>query len=290
MSTMQIELSKLGQWTEERPFAVDAERTKAYAAAINDDNPLHTGGVLAPPLFASVPIAEHIWLSVVGLISDDDRQWGVHGDQDMFFYRSMAPGMVVRTKAAPIGVHPRLRVTSVVIKTETRGPDGHLVNEGHLTLAFRRKYVGQGSGEQAPDHGVPAESKAAARSVGQIISVTHTIDPDQTYRYAEAAGDRNPIHLDPEFARSVGLPGIIVHGICTMGFASRAVIKTVCADDPTRLKRLAVRFARPVLPGQAITTHLWPAGERFDRRIHGFETINPAGKAVLVDGLAEVAG
>jgi acyl dehydratase len=86
-----------------------------------------------------------------------------------------------------------------------------------------------------------------------------------------------------------GLPGIIVHGLCTMAFASRAVIDLVADSDPSRLKRLAVRFSRPVVPGDAITTSVWPATTREDRRVYGFVTINPAGLAVIRDGVAEIA-
>jgi acyl dehydratase len=140
--------------------------------------------------------------------------------------------------------------------------------------------------------------KAAAGAGGVVISVDQTIDSDQTYRYAEVSGDHNSIHLDADFARSVGLPGIIVHGMCVMAFAGRAVVAAACVGDPARLKRLAVRFARPVFPGQEITTRIWaadqgvdrPTGEHSARRTYAFETVNPDGKAVLLDGLAEVAG
>ena len=54
-----------------------------------------------------------------------------------------------------------------------------------------------------------------------------------------------------------GLPGIIVHGLCTMAFTSKVAIDKLCSGDPTRLKRLRVRFSRPVLPGQTITTKFW---------------------------------
>ena len=112
---------------------------------------------------------------------------------------------------------------------------------------------------------------------------------DQTYRYAEASGDNMPIHLDAEIAKSVGLPGIIIHGLCTMAFTSWAAIQEVCGGDPSRLKRLAVRFSRPVLPGQAITTTFWAAGEADGNQVFGFETRNGDGEVVIKDGLAEVS-
>jgi acyl dehydratase len=288
MATMHVSLERIGRWTDETRFQVTEDRVRAFAAATNDDHPLYARGVLAPPLFAVVPVSEHVARALDGMVDAADRRWGLHAGQDMRFYRPIGPGMVLRTRAVPIGVQARPLGAMVIIKAESRADDGELLVEQYVTLLFRRKLNGPGSGEDAPDHRLPAAFKASARSEGRVLTVTHAVDPDQTYRYADASGDRNPIHLDPEFARSVGLPGIIVHGMCTMAFASRAVVQTVCEDDPRRLVRLAVRFARPVFPGQTITTHIWPAGQRDARSQFGFETLNPEGKAVLADGLGEV--
>lgn len=288
---MRVYRSRIGVWTHETALPVDAQHTRAFAAATGDDHPLHTGGVLAPPLYAAVPIAVHIAGALEGLVDPGDIQWSLHGAQDLVFHGAIVPGMVLRTRAAPVGVHPWLTGTAVVIKTETHAGSS-LLNEQHVTLFFRRRLEGASAGSRAPEHRTPAGAKAAARAAGQVISVTQAIAPDQAHRYAEVSGDRNPIHLDDDLARSVGLPGIIVHGMCTMAFAGRAVVAAVCQGDPTRLRRLAVRFARPVFPGQEVTTHIWPAdqgaGVQHGRRACAFETVNPDGKAVLQDGLAEV--
>lgn len=286
---MHVGLERIGRWTDETRFQVTEERVRAFAAATNDDHPLYARGVLAPPLFAVVPVSEHVARALDGMVAVEDRRWGLHAGQDMRFHRLISPGIVLHTRAAPIGVQATPLGATVVIKAQTRNDDGELLVEQYVTLLFRRKLNGPGSGEAAPDHRLPAAFKASARSEGRVRTVTHAVDPDQTYRYADASGDRNPIHLDPAFARSVGLPGIIVHGMCTMAFASRAVIQTACENDPRRLVRLAVRFARPVFPGQTVTTHIWPAGRHEGRATFGFETLNPDGKAVLADGLGEVA-
>jgi acyl dehydratase len=85
-----------------------------------------------------------------------------------------------------------------------------------------------------------------------------------------------------------GLPGIIVHGLCTMAFTSKVAIDKLSAGDPTRLKRLRVRFSRPVLPGQTITTKIWPDPETPARQIFTFETYNPNDQPVIKGGLAEI--
>jgi acyl dehydratase len=210
----------------------------------------------------------------------------VHGEQDMRFHRPIVPGMVLRSKAAPIGIHVKPNGTTVVVKVETRDDSGDLVVEQYMTSFFRGVSEGDGGGEEAPDHKLTAETKAGA----PVANVVQSLDRDQTYRYAEASGDQMPIHLDDEVAKSVGLPGIIVHGLCTMAFTSVAAVQELCGGDSTRLRRLAVRFSRPVLPGQEITTTFWAAGDADGNPVYGYETRNGDGAVVIKDGLVEVAG
>ena len=78
------------------------------------------------------------------------------------------------------------------------------------------------------------------------------ITPDRylTVRYAGASGDFNPIHIDDEFARSVGLPGRILHGLWSMAQVARA--QTEAAGGPEKLRRLAVQFRGMGLPEQEV--------------------------------------
>ena len=79
------------------------------------------------------------------------------------------------------------------------------------------------------------------------------VTPDKylTVRYAGASGDYNPIHIDEEFAKQVGLPGRILHGLWTMAQVARA--QTEHAGGPHALKRLSVQFRGMGLPEQEIT-------------------------------------
>jgi acyl dehydratase len=79
------------------------------------------------------------------------------------------------------------------------------------------------------------------------------VTPDRylTVRYAGASGDFNPIHIDEEFAKQVGLPGRILHGLYTMAQVARA--QTDAAGGPQNLKRLAVQFRGMGVPEQEIT-------------------------------------
>lgn len=78
-----------------------------------------------------------------------------------------------------------------------------------------------------------------------------TPDAGLTKRYAEVSGDPNPIHFDEDFAKSVGLPGVILHGLWSMAQVARAH-SAVADGDPRALKRLAVQFRGMGLPEQEI--------------------------------------
>ncbi len=105
-----------------------------------------------------------------------------------------------------------------------------------------------------------------------------TFSTAQIAAYAEASGDRNPIHLDDDFARSVGLPGLIAHGMLQMGLLAHV------AGDPRRLRRLSCRFAGMVRPGDTITFR----GEERDGRVE-LSAVNQDGEPVVSKAYAELS-
>jgi acyl dehydratase len=85
----------------------------------------------------------------------------------------------------------------------------------------------------------------ASLTVGQIVaSREFTLTRDSLVRYAGASGDFNPIHYRDDVAMSVGLPGVLAHGMLTMGLAVQPVVDWV--GDPARIVDYQVRFTRPV--------------------------------------------
>ena len=84
----------------------------------------------------------------------------------------------------------------------------------------------------------------------ELTTLRTTPDKYLTVRYAGASGDYNPIHIDEEFAKQVGLPGRILHGLWTMSQVARA--QTEAGGGPHALKRLSVQFRGMGLPEQEI--------------------------------------
>lgn len=281
---MAFELANLGRWTDERTVVVTPKATIAYAAATNDTSAPHLDGTVAPPMFAVVPAligvateAMHsVWLSEVE--GYDTRS--MHGEHDLRVLEPIVPGMTLRSRAASVGLRAKPTGTLLVTRTETRDERDRLLNTMTFVNFLRGVHVGESAGEEAPALGPEHDGRAEP-----LATLRYRVDPDQSYRYAEASGDDGTYHVDPEAARSSGLPGVIVHGLCTMAFAARAVVEACCGGDSRRLRRLGVRFTRPLLPDQEITTRIYPLGPS----AFGVEVDDEAGEAVVRRGIAEVS-
>lgn len=122
--------------------------------------------------------------------------------------------------------------------------------------------------------------------VGESFSASEEVDKYRAIYYAGASGDFNPIHIDPEIGKMVGLGGVILHGLCTFGFMTKTV--TDWAGDPGVLKRIKCRFARPVHLGDTITTSGTVSKVQGNRVSIDLKVMSQEGVEVLVMATAEV--
>jgi acyl dehydratase len=120
---------------------------------------------------------------------------------------------------------------------------------------------------------------------GDEISLSVTPDRYVTVRYAGASGDFNPIHIDEEFAKSVGLPGRILHGLWTMAQVARA--HTEAFGGPESLASLSVQFRGMGVMEQEITVH-GTVGEVGESTAVVSSEATQAGKRIVRNGRAEV--
>ncbi|RZS43499.1 acyl dehydratase [Herbihabitans rhizosphaerae] len=281
--TEKFDPAGLDKWTDETRFEVTRERLVEYAEATNDPIERHRAGEAANPVFAIVPVFQSLMepalevvpMSLVGKI--------LHGEQDFRFHRPIRPGDQLAAKGRMTGWEGLQNGTRACVYLETRDQHGELVNEQYVTFFVRGFDNGDTQGELAPGH----KFDEALRDSPPVAKVVQHVDDDQTFRYGPAAGDPMPIHLDAEFAKQMGLPGIIAHGLCTMAFTAWAVLTEAGGSDVDRLRRLAVRFAKPVLPGQDITTTIWRKSTVDGVTSYAYET-TADGEVVVKDGLAEI--
>lgn len=280
--TVSFDLSRLGARFESREFEIAAEATQRLAEATNDDNEDYRAGRLAPPLYAVVPVLE----SMVAAKNAVTTAFAFHGEHDLVLHEPLRPGTVVRSIATVVGVRLRTSGVATVVRTETQFSEGGLINEQYFTSFVSGASIPESVGEDAPPHVPPSPADDA------VEEVVLPLDPDQTHRFAAALGDWDAYTLDEEAAQALGFPTIIVHGTCTMAFAGRALVDTVCGGDSRRLRRMALRLSRPLflVPGQILATRIWAVGSAGDREVYGFEATDQKGDTVIKNGWAEVVG
>ena len=284
---VDFETSGLGVWTDEQRFEVTAERIAEYAAATNDPIPRHRAGEIAPPVFAVVPVFMSLAPAALSVAPVELLMKLVHGEQDFQFHRPIRPGDTLVVRARPTAFAGQSNGSTVSVYAETRTDQGELVNEQWMTAFFRGVDAGATQGDHAPGH----KFDDLLRATPPLTEVLQHIDKDQTFRYSPASGDPMPIHLDDEVAQMAGLPGIINHGLCTMAFISWGVLNEYADGEVARLRRLAVRFSKPVLPDQDIRTRIWAVdperGASTGPATYAFETAVDD-EVVIRDGLAVI--
>ena len=279
---MPLNTQLIGKEYAGKTFEVTAEAIEKYARATNDENERYLGGgeTVAPPIFPVVPAFDTFMEAGMDPDLGADLLRLVHGAEEHVLYRPITPGDVLTVKASLESVEQKETGETFTVKATETDQNGEVVAEVRGTMFIR----GSGSGSK--------QNSASNEPAPEVIYEEATkVDEDQTQRYAEASGDHNPIHLDENTARMAGLPRTINHGMCTMAIATKGAVNGLAGGDPTRIKRVGVRFSKPVFPGQELTTKFWKIenAEATGTATYGFETYNPDGVAVVKNGIVEIA-
>jgi acyl dehydratase len=277
--TLQCNDVALDRWTDPVRVEVTRERLVQYAGATNDPIAAHRAGDVAPPVFAIVPVFQSLLEPAVEVVPLSVLGKVLHGEQDFRFHRPIRPGETLVSRGKMTGFEGLPNGTRCCTYLETRDEHDELVVEQYVTSFIRGFDDGRRLGELSPQHRLDESCRAS----DPVAEFTQHVDEDQTFRYSPASGDPMPIHLDDQVARDAGLPGIIAHGFCVLAFSSWGILEALADSDAMRLRRLAVRFSKPVQPGQDIHTRVW----RHDATNYAFET-TVGDTVVLRDGLAEL--
>jgi acyl dehydratase len=277
----------LAAWTPARSFFVDPDLCRRYAAATGEADPDRWATGIAPPLLGVVATVPHVHAVLQQNLPERARaeNRSVHGEHDVRYHEPVVPGSTLGVRGRLYGVRPRSTGTALITQVEMADPgSGRLVQEHYFVNFLRGVMTDEAIGPAPSEHRLPDPA-----SLGQpSATAVYRIDADQTFRYADASGDRSVYHLDDAAARAAGFDGIIVHGLCTMAFAGRAVVEHACRGQAGRLRRLAVRFSRPMYPAHEMTTTLWAPDRDDPPDRFRFQAGDDQGVTVITDGLAQV--
>ena len=227
------------------------------------------------PSFSIASVFE--FLAEVGMSSNADLSGILHGEQDIIFHNPIPTEGTLTTEGVITHMYDKGQGKGalVVAEADTYHSKGQKLFTNVFTL-FCRKDGGFG-GDAGPSETVEFPGRAPDFEEKSISS------HDQPLLY-RLSGDIFQLHVDPEFARASGFEKPIMHGLCTHGFACKAVIKHLFPGEPERMTRFRVRFSRTIYPGVPITTQIWKMEE--GRAL--FRTINAENGDVVIDqGIVE---
>jgi acyl dehydratase len=182
-----------------------------------------------------------------------DRTGLVHGSHALTLHNVLPVEGTASVVGRVAAMWDKGAAAVVVIDTDAVSPDG-----GPL-YTTRGTYFIRGAGGWGGDRGPSAAAFQVPDRPADGV-VTFETSPDQALIY-RLTGDRNPLHSDPSFAARAGFDRPILHGLCTYGFAGRALLQSFAAGDPSRFRHLEGRFTAPVFPGEQLTTAAWQTAE-----------------------------
>ena len=281
---MTFNAEALGVRTEATVLRVERDRIASFARATNDHDPQALAGDVAPPLFSILPMYRPLESAIRAVTPRERMMYTLHGEQDMRFFQRIRPGVELHATATPVGIGAKSSGTTISILGLVTDEHGTKVSEHWMSMFIRGTGDSMTAGEQMPHREILKIEELGSPIANEVQAVAS----DQTFRFAEASGDPMRVHLDNDVARKFGLPGIICHGLCTMAMAGNAAIDTLGDRRPERMKRLAVRFAKPLLPGQNIVTRFWAGALAEASHSFIFETHAEDRTCVLSNGLVEL--
>ncbi|OBI45355.1 dehydrogenase [Mycobacterium kyorinense] len=211
----------------------------------------------------------------------------LHGSQEIRLFAPLPPAGRLSVVSEVADIQDKGEGKNAIVMLRARGtdPNTQQVVAETLTTAVIRGAGGFG--------GEPGQRPAAPEIPDREpdARITYATREDQALLY-RLSGDRNPLHSDPWFAQTLaGFPKPILHGLCTYGFAGRALVAELGNGDATKITSIAARFTSPVFPGETLTTSIWRTES--GRAVFRTEASGPDGgdaRLVLEDGAVEYAG
>jgi acyl dehydratase len=207
----------------------------------------------------------------------------LHGSEQIRLYAPLPPAGRLEVVSEVLDIQDKGEGKNAIVVLGARGSDpatSEVVVETVETFVIR----------DAGGFGGAQGERAAAPEVPDRVPDSRTAmltREDQPLIY-RLCGDRNPLHSDPWFAQTLaGFPKPIMHGLCTYGFAGRALVANLGQGDAARITSVGARFKSPVFPGETLTTSIWrtePGHAVFTTEAAGSDGSDA--RLVLADGVA----
>ena len=278
---MAINTDIIGKEIKGEPFVYNEDTVILYALGIGagreDLDFVYEKNLKVYPTFAVIPF----FPTLIPIASEANLNMFtvLHGEQKIILHRPIPTAGSLVSTAKCSSIYDKGDKGAVVnIEIETCDENGNLLFENKSVVMDRSG--GNFGGERGPktEKIAPPEGKEPDFSLKQETATNQAV----LYRLS---GDKNPLHIDPEFSKMGGFDVPILHGLCTYGFSGRAILESLCGNDPAKFKSFAARFTGVVFPGETLITEGWKA----ETGKYIIQTKTEDGRIVLGNGLAETA-
>ncbi len=248
----KVDLSVIGKENDPVEFEYTWKDVVLYALSVGATEQEYTlvyehapGGLKVLPSFCVIPA-----LKAFPYVGDVDWPLFLHGEQRIRLHRPLPPeGKIVQVGEVK-NIYDKGKGAVYDIRITGRSMEGDLLYEaGYVNFYL-------GAGGFGGDPGPRGERIDPPESAAPDFSVVDRVPATQAALY-RLNGDANPLHIDPVDAKRAGFERPILHGLCTYGYAVRAVINSGLDGDTERLNGFNARFSRPVYPGETLTTEGW---------------------------------
>lgn len=214
------------------------------------------------PTFAALFATASFDFQLPGL--EYDPRLLLHGQQYIEIHKSFPSSACIQNKASISGLHDKGKAAIVEIEIESYEKEsGELLCKNRMTTYLRGAGGFSKSSEPYSYSKYPNQPVSAVKvpKSQPFVVFEDCTQPSQALLY-RLSGDYNPLHSDPGVAKIAGFSRPILHGLCTLGFAVRAIIRCICRGDPNMVKNVQARFLLHVYPGETLITEMWLQGLR----------------------------
>ena len=262
---MPVNLNAIGQ-TKESVFEYNWKDVVLYALGIgaqtNELPFLYEGTKGGINVFPSYAVIAGDGAAPFGKLGKINWAKLIHGEQYIKLYQPFLPKGKITRKGTITHIYDKGK--NAIIHSMRQGFN----EKGEHLFDAKWVHVLLDAGGFGGESGPKAQSLNPPEGVKPDFSISYKTSENQAAIY-RLNGDLNPLHLDPKYAQLSGrYKEPILHGLCTYGFAARAILHGACEGDLNRFKEFSARFSSPVYPGETITTEGWKETGRYIIQAH----------------------